>query len=134
MPKTAQFIEETKTQAESSAPKSAEKKNKAGNRRGMTGGSRMALRPIKPGEIRNPKGTNGYKDLAKQIMRAIFENNEEAIYKAIGKQILKGNAYCLDVAAKRAYGNIPNKIEMGGPEGGPIEASIKVTFVNPRGN
>jgi hypothetical protein len=68
------------------------------------------LRPTKwvKGQSGNPRGNpaGGPSDLARQIARAIFENNQEKIYQQFGKALLKGNAYAFQVLADRAYGKL----------------------------
>ena len=60
-------------------------------------------------------------DVAREIARAIFENNAEALYKAYCKAALKGNAYAFKELSDRAYGKIKESMELSGPDGGPID-------------
>jgi hypothetical protein len=58
----------------------------------------------------NPGGRLKH-DVAREIARAIFENNTEALYLAYGKAALKGNAYAFTVLADRAYGKLKERHE-----------------------
>jgi hypothetical protein len=49
--------------------------------------------------------------VAKQIARAVFENNREALYNAFAKAALKGNAYAFRQLADRAYGKLKKRVE-----------------------
>ena len=64
------------------------------------------LRPYmwKPGQSGNPGGRKT--DTARSIARAIFQNNEEEIYKALGQSLLKGNAYVFKELAERRFGKL----------------------------
>lgn len=70
----------------------------------------------KPGQSGNPLG-NPYlrkdkQDVAKEIARAVFENNREALYTAFANAALKGNAYAFQQLADRAYGKLKEKVEL----------------------
>jgi hypothetical protein len=72
------------------------------------------IRPTqwKPGQSGNPLGRISDKnDIAKQIARAVFERNQEALYNAFADAALKGNAYCFQQLADRAYGKIKERVE-----------------------
>lgn len=75
---------------------------------------------FKPGQSGNPNG-RPKKDAAQDIARRIFENNPEAVYTALGKALLKGNAYAFKELAERAYGKLTEKRELTGANGGPVE-------------
>jgi hypothetical protein len=47
-----------------------------------------------------------------EIAHAAFEGNEEAIYKALCKMLLKGNPRVLIALAERAYGKLREPIEL----------------------
>jgi hypothetical protein len=72
------------------------------------------LRPyqFQPGQSGNPAG-RPKADISRQIAKRIFENNEEGAYAALGKALLKGNAYVFKELAERAYGKLPQRVEMG---------------------
>lgn len=98
MPKTAQTIEQQKAQISASSESPTEKLR--GRARSLAN-----LKPWKPGQSGNPSGKRKH-DKAKEIAQAIFEENEEAVYVALGKALLKGNAYAFKELAERAYGKL----------------------------
>jgi hypothetical protein len=51
-------------------------------------------------------------DLAKEIAKAIFENDPDMIYKAFRKALARGNAYSFQVLADRAYGKLKERHEV----------------------
>lgn len=125
MRKTAESIEEAKEARHTSArsasvatPQTVPEKS----RRGMHPNSRKNL--VAPW----PKGVSGNvhgrpHDAAAKVARAVFESNEEVIYEAMAKAILKGNAYVFKELAERAYGKVAQAVEMSGPNGGPLQFS-----------
>lgn len=74
------------------------------------------LKPWKPGQSGNPGGRPKH-DVASEIARAVFEGNEEAIYRALCKALLKGNPRLFVALAERAYGKLREPIELNGTEG-----------------
>lgn len=103
--KTAQQIEEGKAQQESPAntPGSTPKKKRGD-------AARIAKWQWKPGQSGNPNG-RPKTDLSAIICRAVFENNAEAIYKGLAKELVAGKAYALQVASDRGYGKLKEKVE-----------------------
>ena len=78
-----------------------------------------------------PKSPGRPKDTAADIARKVIENNQEQIYLAYAKALLSGSPYAFDVIASRAFGKLKQGIiHQGDEEGGPIQASVKVEFVN----
>lgn len=75
---------------------------------------------FKPGQSGNPGG-RPKNDLGRIIAQAVIENNQEAVYRALTKALLKGNPYLFKVLADRAYGKVSDKVELTGAGGGPIE-------------
>jgi hypothetical protein len=69
------------------------------------------LKPWPKGVSGNPGG-RPKNDLAREIAQEVFEQNPEAIYKALTRALLKGNAYLFKQLADRAYGKIADKLEM----------------------
>lgn len=64
----------------------------------------------KPGQSGNPSG-RPKNDIAREIAKAVFENNKEKLYKAFAKAALKGNAYAFSQLADRAYGKLKERVE-----------------------
>lgn len=108
MPKTAQFIEEALAKLK---PLKSQKRSDRPKRTQRHPNSLKNLRPWKPGQSGNPGGQPKH-DVAREIARAIFTNNPEAIYAAMAKAILQGNAYSFDVVANRAFGKLTDKLEI----------------------
>ena len=92
-------------------------------------GRKENLRPWRPGQSGNPGG-RPKRDLAAEIARAIFEQDSESITRAFAAELKKGNAKVFAALADRAYGKPRQQIEQMGEDGGPIQTSIVVQFVN----
>lgn len=45
-------------------------------------------------------------------MPAVFENNAEAIYRAMARQLIKGDARTFKILAERAYGKVKEHVEL----------------------
>jgi Family of unknown function (DUF5681) len=100
MPKTADFIEEIKAAQDSAEnTQSNKKRSKRGN------AARIAPWRWKPGQSGNPGG-RPKNDVAAMICRAAFENNANAIYAGLSKQLIEGKPYALQVAGDRGYGKM----------------------------
>jgi hypothetical protein len=69
----------------------------------------------KPGQSGNPLGSpllrKDKHDVAREIARAVFENNREQLYQAFANAALKGNAYAFQQLADRAYGKLKERVE-----------------------
>lgn len=85
--------------------------------------------PYPKGVSGNPSGLPGT-DVAARIARRIFELNEARVYMAQAEQLLEGGAYNFSVLADRAYGKIKDRHEISGPDGDPINVTVK--FVKPK--
>ena len=70
---------------------------------------------FQPGESGNPGG-RPRRDLAAEIARKVFEENPEAIEKAMLKALLKGDPGVFTVLADRAFGKLTLKVEIPGLE------------------
>lgn len=125
--RTAEQIEEN------NAARGTDNTRKISSKARPGAGQRLKPWQWKKGQSGNPGG-RPKNDIAKEIAQAIFSQNPEAIYHAIGGAIMKGNAYAFKEAANRAFGPVPTKIEHSGPDGAPIPTSIEVRFVSPDGN
>jgi hypothetical protein len=118
--KTAETIEAVKADSSSKAQNSQQK----------TRGRADHLAPWKwkKGFCPNPAG-RPKRDRAAEIAREIFEQNPEAVYKAMAKAMLKGNAYAFSQLADRGYGKLIQKQETGNP--GDFEA-VDESSINKR--
>jgi hypothetical protein len=70
-----------------------------------------SIGPRKPGESGDP-GSKLKRDVASEIARAVFEGNEEAIYRALRRALLKGNPRVFVALAERAYGKLKEPVEL----------------------
>ena len=63
-----------------------------------------------------PKGTSGNpggrpkRDIAAEIAEAIFERNPNAIYKAMLRELKRGNPRVFAILADRAYGKVKQQV------------------------
>lgn len=69
------------------------------------------LKPQPKGVSGNPKGRPKC-DISVEIARAVFENNAEAIYRAMARKLIKGDVRAFKVLAERAYGKVKEYIEL----------------------
>ena len=75
------------------------------------------LKPWKPGQSGNPGG-RPKKDIEAEIAQRVFEENADAIYRAMLKALLKGDPEVFAVLADRAFGKCSQKVEIPGIERG----------------
>ena len=75
------------------------------------GGRIENLKPWPKGVSGNPGG-RPKRDLSAEIAQAVFENNPEAIYRAMLRALKKGNPRVFDVLAIRAYGKVKEQVEL----------------------
>jgi hypothetical protein len=106
MPKSADFIEQSKEAAASQTTKIVQRRGQPRHPNSLAN-----LRPWTKGTSGNPGGRPST-DIAAIIARAILENNKEAAYEALGKALLRGNAYVFKELAERAYGKVTQSIEV----------------------
>ena len=101
MPRTADFIEESKSLKPQTSPK---KHNVHPN-------SIKNLIPFVAGVSGNPGGKPKY-DVGAQIARAVLDQNSAEAYKALTKALLKGNAYVFKELCERGYGKLKESHEV----------------------
>lgn len=75
------------------------------------GGRVQNLKPWPKGVSGNPGG-RPKGDLSSEIARAVFENNPEAVYHAMARALMRGNARVFAVLADRAYGKVKDQVEV----------------------
>lgn len=66
---------------------------------------------FKPGQSGNPGGKPKI-DLSAEIARQIFQQNPNAIGKALTKAAMKGDAFVFKVLAERAFGKMTEQLEV----------------------
>jgi hypothetical protein len=81
-------------------------------------------KPFVKGQSGNPYGRPP--DFVKTISKLLLEekndiNGLEAILRAVRNEALKGNIHAAKLLIERAYGSVPQKHELTGNDGGPIE-------------
>ena len=110
----------------------ARAQNSAANSAKPIRGNPAKIRPyqFKPGQSGNPGGRP--KDDAAEIARAIFEHNEEAIYKAMLTALKQGNPKVFSALADRGYGKVPQHVSVGNKDGEALNFSVNVKFVSSR--
>ena len=75
------------------------------------------LKPWKPAHCGNPGGRRK-KDVEAEIAQRVFEENADAIYRAMLKALLKGDPEVFAVLADRAFGKCSQKVEIPGVDRG----------------
>jgi len=106
--KTADSIEEMKAQSNSSDQAKKSKEQLVAERT-----ERIKPWRYKPGQSGHPGG-RPKNDIAREIAQAVFENNPEAVYKAMAKALTKGNAYVFKELAERGFGKLKETHEVQG--------------------
>ena len=98
-------------------------------KRGRHPNSLANLKSYPKGHTGNPGG-RPKTDVARIIAQTIFEQNQEAVYQALGAALLKGNAYVFKELADRAYGKVKESVEVTGADGAPLEVTVKFVRAN----
>ena len=73
------------------------------------------LKPCKSSQSGKPGG-RPKEDIVSEIAKRVFEENADAIYRAMLKALLKGDPEVFAVLADRAYGKLTQKVEIPGIE------------------
>jgi len=81
------------------------------NSGGTVAGHIENLKPWPKGVSGNPKGRPKC-DISAEIARAVFENNAEAIYRAMASRLIKGDVRAFKILAERAYGKVKEQVEV----------------------
>jgi hypothetical protein len=69
------------------------------------------LKPWPKGVSGNPKGRPKC-DISAEIAKAVFENNAEAIYRAMVRRLIKGDVRAFKILAERAYGKARERVDL----------------------
>jgi len=69
------------------------------------------LKPWPKGVSGNPKGRPKC-DISAELARAVFENNAEAIYRAMARRLIKGDVRAFKILAERAYGKVKEQVQL----------------------
>jgi len=69
------------------------------------------LKPWPKGVSGNPKGRPKC-DISAELARAVFENNAEAVYRAIARSLIKGDVRAFKILAERAYGKVKERFDL----------------------
>ena len=109
--RTADQIEEQNAAKQSLG--SARKKSGRGSHPNSR--ANLKLHAYVKGQSGNPGGKPKH-DVPAGIARAIFEQNEEAVYKAMAKSLLSGSAYVFKELSERGYGKLKETIEHSGDD------------------
>ena len=111
MVRTAQSIEEAKA---------AKPAHRTGGepRKPADAAAHLAPYRFKSGaEWKGNAGGRPKNDVSRKICQAIIEDNEETIYKGLGAQLAKGNAYAFKEVSDRAYGKLKESLDVGITDG-----------------
>jgi len=84
------------------------------------------LKPWPKGVSGNPKG-RPKDDFSAELARAVFENNAEAIYYAMVRRLIKGDARAFKILAERGYGKVKEHVGAR-----PSSTEITVRFEKPQ--
>ena len=90
------------------------------------------LKSWKPGQSGNPGG-RPKRDVAALIAQKVFEENPEAIEKAMLKALKKGSPKVFAVLADRGFGKLAQSVAVGGPDSGPMTMRVIISDVSKEG-
>jgi hypothetical protein len=109
--KTAEFIEESKNAKSLTSGKPPAKRISGGRGSHPNSRKNLLISPFPKGVSGNPGGKPKF-DWGAHISQAVIEGNREAIYRALTKAALKGNAYVFQVLCDRGYGKVMQGLEI----------------------
>ena len=81
------------------------------------------LKPWPKGVSGNPKGRPKC-DISTELASAVFENNAEAIYRAMARRLIKGDVRAFKLLAERACGKVAERACGKVKEHGHLELSV----------
>src|SRR5215469_4158652 len=81
------------------------------NSGGTVAGRIESLKPWPKGVSGNPNGHPKY-DISAELARAVFENNAEAIYRAMARRLIKGDVRVFKILAERAYEKVKEQVDL----------------------
>lgn len=85
------------------------------------------LKPCKPGETHNPKGSSKKAKLAKIFRDSITDVDREVVYQKAKSLAMRGVPFFVELFLDRDEGKVPNKTQLSGEGGKPIELTIVAT-------
>jgi len=102
-------------------------------------GNNGNLIPVKPGEVRNPKGRPVGALSRSTIARKWLETksadgllNVDKVFLALLEKAMSGDVSAAKEMLDSGYGKLTDKQEVTGKDGADINAGIQVTFVAPK--
>jgi hypothetical protein len=102
--------------------------------------SRGNLKPFssenQPEKNGRPKGSSSLTNEIRKVLDGIDESSKKPIRELLAiaatKQAMKGNAAYFKEIIERCDGKVPDKPEHFGPDGEPLDHTIKIVFVDPK--